>query len=149
MTFSDQMLAQRLGFFGLVPFILLAAGPWVFYEHTALLLQGFQIYSATILAFMAGTLWGVCLGRQEADPGSLLVAAGIALAAMISFVLPGRTTLALLAAGFLLLLQWERRNIFPAVTDDWYPMLRQRLTWTALACHVVAFWNLWLPPAQG
>lgn len=148
MTFQDQMLAQRLGFFGLIPFILLAAGPWVFYEQAALILQGFRVYSAIILAFIAGSLWGVRLGYRESDPGSLLVAAGIAGAAMISLALPSRAALLVLVAGFLFLLQWERRKVFATLAEDGYALLRQRLTWTAVACHLIAFWNLWLPPAQ-
>lgn len=149
MTFKDQMLAQRLGFFGLIPFIVLATGPWVLYDHTALILQAFKVYSAVILTFLAGSLWGVRLGCRESDPESLLVAAGVAAAAMVSLVVPARAALVILSAAFLFLLQWERRQVFPTLAEDWYPALRQRLTWTAVACHMIAFLNLWMPPAQG
>lgn len=147
MIFSDQMLAQRLGFLGLIPFIAGATGPWVLYEHTAWILQGFHFYSAVILAFMAGTVWGVRLNYQKADPGTLIVSVTVALIAVGSLLLPMRPALVLLALAFLFLLQWERRTVFPTLAVDWYPMLRQRLTWTVVACHMLAFWNLWLPTA--
>ena len=152
MTFQDQMLAQRLGFFGLIPFILLAAGPWVFYEHTAVLLQAFRLYSALILAFTAGILWGVRLSGREpgrnSDAAGLWVAAGIAGVALASLFIPTRLALVALVAAFIFLLQWERRTVFPVRAEDGYAAMRQRLTWTAVACHLLAFWNLWLPPAQ-
>ncbi len=147
MIYSDQLLAQRLGYLGLVPFIAAAAGPWVLYDHTPWILQAFHYYSAIILAFMAGTVWGVRLDYGRADPGTLIVSIVIALGAVGSLLLPMRGALILLAAGYLFLLQWERRRVFPSLAVDWYPMLRQRLTWTVVACHMMAFWNLWLPPA--
>lgn len=149
MTFSDQMLAQRLGFLGLIPFIAGATGPWVLYDHTAWILKGFHFYSAGMLAFIAGSVWGVRLDYQKTDPGTLIMSVTVALIAIGSLLLPVRPALILLALAFLFLLQWERRNVFPTVAADWYPMLRQRLTWTVVACHMFALFNLWLPPAHG
>jgi hypothetical protein len=125
-----------LGHLGLLPFFFLAGlnclpkGVWQDLGR-----EGFPAYSLTILAFLAGTLWGSA--NCIPPPGKtrrLLVSNGLAVFAVaaVLFTPPWMAAL-LLLAGHLALLLFERRG----APRGWYLALRTRLTLFSVASYPV------------
>lgn len=102
----------------------------------------FVTYSAIILSFMAGTLWGKVLsaGDEGGTTVAFVMSNIFALAAWFSLLMNlSVLTLVILAVGFALLWFTEKN---PAVGQSTYcPItygrLRRRLTFTVVLLHVV------------
>mgnify|MGYP006422465475 CR=1 FL=1 len=139
-------LAITFGIAGLVPLIaaLLVILFWQTMEMTAMRL--FYLYSAGIIAFLAGVYWPVSLQLEHRSyPLSPLIAMGLSQAYFVS-------------AGLALLTPWTLQAlIFPilfilmCVTDwlamsgywpQWYLIMRLALTSAVVACQAVA--GIWL-----
>ncbi|MEO0438697.1 MAG: DUF3429 domain-containing protein [Pseudomonadota bacterium] len=130
-------LMQLLGAAGLIPFLATAVGVWVFDDLLhALSQRAFLIYSAAILCFLAGTLWGATLPQPKIGEGAtILVSNGVVLFVVFAF-LTAQPLLAalLLMLGHLAQLWYERQSL---VRDLWYRQLRTRLTLIAVLCHII------------
>lgn len=140
---KKNKITNLLGYFGLIPFLaatVLEVAGAEFMGKTGL--TYFVTYSAIILSFMAGTLWGKVLSAD--DEGGTTVAFVMsnifALAAWFSLLMDlSVLTLVILAIGFALLWFTEKN---PAVGQSTYcPItygrLRRRLTFTVVLLHVV------------
>ncbi|ODS22923.1 hypothetical protein AB835_11520 [Candidatus Endobugula sertula] len=127
---------------GLLPFFAGALGPWIFPETELWLSQAFLLYSTLIFSFLAGAIWAIALFIQHELPKRHIYASIIfSLIPLLGYFLPiiFRTTLLLL--GFLALLFWEKlflKNTYP----NWYQQLRHRISFIAVACHMLVIWNL-------
>ncbi|WP_258240055.1 DUF3429 domain-containing protein [Pseudidiomarina homiensis] len=129
--------AQRLGYAGLIPFLAFTLGGLldVYADHAVRL---FVIYSALILSFLGGIHWGVAM-QSEASPtrafkwsmlpsiiGIVLFFAGIWVSPL--------SMLTVLALTHLFWLNFEKRHLSEQL---WYLELRNRLTFTVVALHVI------------
>ena len=121
--------AMLWGWAGVIPFAFLA-GASVLAEPgwAALALGKLAIYGAIILTFMGGVHWGLAIAGSR--PGLQLFTTGIipSLIAVCSILVPVKPAIAILIAGFLLLLANDlwlvRQSFFP----HWYGRLRTQLT---------------------
>lgn len=127
---------QRLGYLGLIPFVLLPPLSALGLIESGQALRLFQLYSALILGFMAGVLWPVL--HQAAHPTRrALVAVAFPVASVIGFaVLRPPEALVLQAALFLGLRLFE----YLAGVDRQYPARYPQLRWQLTA--VVVFMHL-------
>ncbi|WP_350432539.1 DUF3429 domain-containing protein [Shewanella sp. H8] len=136
---------QWLGVAGLLPFIILSVLAFnhslLAPEHTML---GFVSYSAVILSFVAGTLWGkaVILALDDNIAKLLIISNIIALASWIALITPFElSALILLASGYLYLLYVEFKAKQLSTTTS-YMTLRTILTSVAVICHIVVMLSL-------
>ncbi|ROQ21505.1 MULTISPECIES: DUF3429 domain-containing protein [Marinimicrobium] len=127
---------QRLGYLGLLPFVLLPPLSALGLIETGQALRLFQLYSALILGFMAGVLWPVLY--QSAHPTRrALVAVAFPVASIVGFAfLRPPEALVLQAALFLGLRLFE----YLAGVDRQYPARYPQLRWQLTA--VVVFMHL-------
>ncbi len=133
-------------YLGLLPFFIMALGPWIFGDYEVLLSRLFLIYSTIIYAFLAGAIWATALFAHNEDNkifiGRHLHAAIIAsLIPAFSFFLPDLYRAAIMLLSFLALLFWEKlflHTIYP----KWYQQMRHRISFIAVACHMLVIWNL-------
>lgn len=136
-------MANKLGYAGLIPFIV----AWllkVFAEDNIALLGelAFVSYSAAILCFLCGALWGQSLQGKAEQVGPLqqsnivVVIAWLVLLGFWCGLISAVWTLLLLAIGFLVLWWME----YMAVTHKQPPAYRQlrgRLTFVVVALHLL------------
>ena len=146
MRIISRSIIVGLGLLGLVPFLVILLP---FFGMDRLLSFTipflFTCYSATILSFLAGVLWG----RVLADDDSLLTffilifsnaMALFSWAGLLLYAAYGASSLLLLMLGYLFILLAElryRRRIFHKL-DSGYFRLRVLLTGTVLVLHVFA-----------
>ena len=146
MRIISRSIIVGLGLLGLVPFLVILLP---FFGMDRLLSFTipflFTCYSATILSFLAGVLWG----RVLADDDSLLTffilifsnaMALFSWAGLLLYAASRASSLLLLMLGYLFILLAElryRRRIFHKL-DSGYFRLRVLLTGTVLVLHVFA-----------
>lgn len=135
---SAGKLNQKLGYAGLIPFALCLAAPWVFADQEAFWFQAFCLYSALILAFMAGSLWGQQI--HEAKPGLAVLSNVLTLMAFASFLLPPLWQVLLLALAYAGLLRSEKQHCFEHYSLD-YRQLRERLNGAVMGSHCLMIFN--------
>ncbi|MBB1319141.1 DUF3429 domain-containing protein [Shewanella sp. SR43-4] len=136
---------QWLGFAGLLPFIILSV---LAFNHSLLApemtMLGFVSYSAVILSFVAGTLWGkaVILTLDDNIAKLLIISNIIALGCWIALLTPFvLSALILLVSGYLYLLYVEFKAKQLSTTTS-YITLRTILTSVAVVCHIVVMLSL-------
>ena len=136
---------QWLGFAGLLPFIILSV---LAFNHSLLApemtMLGFVSYSAVILSFVAGTLWGkaVILTLDDNIAKLLIISNIIALGCWIALLTPFvLSALILLVSGYLYLLYIEFKAKQLSTTTS-YITLRTILTSVAVVCHIVVMLSL-------
>ncbi len=137
MNLNSQHSAQRLGYLGLLPFLVLAIGGLldVYGERSVEL---FIQYSAVILGFLGGVHWGMAMRTGEAESRRLgwgIVPALVGfIALLLSYWLSVLAVLSILALMHLFWLNYEKRHL-PHLL--WYLELRSRLTFTVVALHII------------
>ena len=138
-----------LGTLGLIPFVV-ASLCAVFGESLlgADPIRLFTGYSAVILSFLSGTLWGKCMNVPDTVivPGVLVVSNVLALlawAALLAVDLPGVGIVAL-GIGYAAVLWVERHydQQLSVTSDGRYIAMRSALTAVVIAMHVLLFANL-------
>lgn len=135
-------------YLGLLPFFIGALGPWIFADNETVLSEAFLLYSTVIYAFLSGAIWATALfGHSEATRifiGRHIHAAIVcSLVPFLSYALPLIYHAAVMLVAYLALLFWEKlflQDIYPS----WYQALRHRITFIAVACHMLVIWNLML-----
>ena len=144
---QHQDIIIQYMYIGLLPFFIGAFGPWIFADYEYILTQILIHYSAIILSFLAGALWAVALFTDGNEHKERHIHAAIAfsliplLGHLLGYFLPTAVTLGLSILGFLILLFWEKlflKELYPS----WYQELRRRITFIAVACHMLAIWNV-------
>lgn len=142
MNLISQYTAQRLGFAGLIPFIVLTLLA-LLDIHGQLAIAIFSAYSALILSFLGGVHWGLSMATTDSDQRRPLqwsmlpsVAGWFVLAAMALPICRDMQLafLIVLALLHLFWLNYERRKL---TSHPWYIELRGRLTFTVVALHVI------------
>lgn len=129
-------LIRGLGFAGLLPFLSLLFLAWQpVVGSSAQAIQLFHVYSALILAFMAGVLWPV-LHRPEAPAMMAIVAVSIPVLSFLGFaLLPSLVT----PIQALLFVALRVSEVLSGIDRDYlagYSILRWQLTVVVVACHL-------------
>lgn len=135
--------ARNLGYLGLVPFIVGAVAPWIFYDAGEWFTHALLWYSLAIFSFLCGSIWGVVL--QAPVPMRkvhLIVAKCFLVLGWIAIFLPPAQGLGMLIVCYVALYFWERCTHLKFTLGADYLHLRQQLTWPAIACHMLALFNV-------
>lgn len=133
---------RNLGYLGLLPFFMGATGPWIFPEGRVWLTNALLWYSLAIFSFLCGSIWGVVLQRAvPARNVHFIVAKLFLILAWIAVFLPVAYALGALIVYYIALYQWERLTHLKHALGPDYLLLRQQLTWPAVACHMLALFN--------
>lgn len=139
---SHIELAQKLGYAGLIPFVLMAAAVWFLPESNALTIsQYFIAYSAIILSFLSCLLWSAALFTQtdattnQQKKQWLVISISFSLIAWLSLLLPQGLGIWVLMTGFYALLRYEKRSLH-TIYPDWFYELRHWLSNIVLCCHL-------------
>lgn len=130
-------ISEKLGYAGLVPFVLTALGVVFGIEGAQEL---FKLYSLLILSFIAGGCWGV----EQANPDQideipLELSIGTFLWGILAYFLPVNVAVLMYMVGFWLLLWTETNPIFKRAYAQSYKRLRNVLTGVVTLLHVVVF----------
>jgi hypothetical protein len=144
---DDEFLSMEtptnLGYLGLIPFFLGAVGPWVFYDRLEWLTSALMWYSLAALAFLSGSIWGIVLHRPvSARRLHFAVASSFMLLGWIAIFFSPLYALGMLMFLHVALYYWERYTHLKHALGPDYLLLRQQLTWPAVACHMLALFNL-------
>lgn len=139
---SHIELAQKLGYAGLIPFVLMAAAVWFLPENNALTIsQHFIAYSAIILSFISCLLWSAALFSQTGETTNqqkkqwLVISISFSLIAWLSLMLPQDLAIWVLMAGYYALLRYEKSALHDTY-PDWFHELRHWLSNIVLCCHL-------------
>ncbi|PHQ24811.1 aspartate kinase [Marinobacter guineae] len=143
-------LAIMVGIAGLIPFMAMITGLFFMPQHSIALISYFYLYSAGILAFMAGVYWPIAMQLDNCCyPVSPLVTMLLSqvffVAAGIGLLLPTSGQILLYTIAYLALYLVDARWMrvyWPA----WYLRLRLVLTSVVVACQLsAAAWFFLLP----
>jgi Protein of unknown function (DUF3429) len=133
---APSLLARRLGYAGLLPFVLLAALLWTVRAD----LQGFVAialvaYGAVIASFLGGVHWGIA-AQLPPDDAAFHYAWGVApsLMAWVVVVMPAYAGLPLLGLVLAACYVVDRRSYPRAGWAAWLPMRLQLTVVAVLSC---------------
>ncbi|MDD1794025.1 DUF3429 domain-containing protein [Enterovibrio makurazakiensis] len=132
------------GAMGLIPFIafgiLLPIWP---IDWQGALIHTFLSYSAVILAFLSGAVWGMTISGAKPDKPTNGLTVGIvfSLVAVGALLMPYPYSLYLLIASFVILFALEVGLMFKGIYPFWYTLMRAVLTAVVVVCHVfLLYW---------
>ena len=147
MTVDEQVrvetMGMRLGYLGLIPFMVGAVTALLSQELVSLAFQAFILYSLAILSFMGGVHWGLALITGTRQSTRLLISVVPVVAAWISLIaLPAPLTLAVLGGGFIA--QWfiDRPILAELPIPSWYLEMRPRLAYVVAGCHLFMLFRM-------
>ncbi|WP_320819897.1 DUF3429 domain-containing protein [Thalassolituus sp.] len=133
-------LTEKLGAAGLLPFVAATASLYLGVDYAE---QLFRLYSFAILAFMAGSCWGMAQGITDEygakDSITLVASIGVFLLGLCAYFIPLIFATGLFSLGFIILLWLEMRAIIRRVYSNRYKRLRWSLTIVVLICEGVVF----------
>jgi len=139
-----SLLSRCLAWFGVLPFLI--AILMVAFESTLFSVSGEQMfvtYSAIILTFMAGTLWGQCSHKSDTSNATPIVVSNIwAIIAWLCVILIQvneallSVVILLLALGFVHILIQEKKAKLLAASES-YLMLRTQVTCKVIILHLL------------
>ena len=144
---TNQRISTLLAYLGLLPFVagaLMDLVGWSLPGLPSFII--FATYSAIILSFLGGTLWGQVLPQIESRVALLIVsnvAALLAWAGLLLIFLLGKFALVLLLLGYLLVLLFEviHKDSLSGVIHWKYLTLRIRVTAAVVILHVLVLLN--------
>ena len=142
MSADHRELAHRLGYAGLVPFVLGCALIWLIGDrdldqHTFVSL-GLSAYAGLVIAFLGGIHWGLSFARGLPGRQPLVWGISAVLLGWLGVLMPPYAGLAL-HGGVLIACYLVDRRVYPQLgAADWLT-LRFRLTAVAaLSCFLAA-----------
>jgi hypothetical protein len=132
MNIHDQQLANRLGFYGLVPFVLLTLACWIVHpDWLGYFIKGQLSYGIAILSFLGGLHWGVALMSHDrpADEIKQALIWGVipTIIAWCSMINMGVGFLVQIL-GFVVAYQVDKHFYQRYALPGWFLVLRFRLT---------------------
>jgi hypothetical protein len=134
------MLATRLAYAGLIPFVLLAALLWIVQaDLRPWLTIALTSYAALIATFLGGIHWGIAAQRPHHErPFHYIWGITPSLIAWIALIMPAYAGLPLLAALLITCYLVDRKSYAAAGWSSWL-LMRLRLTAVAaLSCLIGA-----------
>ncbi|GAA4650632.1 DUF3429 domain-containing protein [Kistimonas scapharcae] len=144
---TNQRISTLLAYLGLLPFFLGALMDYVGSSLPGLpSFIVFATYSAIILSFLGGALWGQVLPQAEHRVALLIVSNVVALlswAGLLLIFLLGKVALVLLLLGYLLVVLFEviHKETLSGVIEWKYLTLRSRVTAIVVALHAIVLLN--------
>jgi len=150
MTADDQSRIRRYGYAGLIPFLVAAFTVWVLPESSALIAgKAFLLYSAVIISFLGGMLWGSFLLSETEQPGKNrlvdigILASLVAWSGLLLVIFSEKADIsALVAAAFAVMFSSLRHDESKRLASDyppWFDELRGWLSRCVVACHISVF----------
>lgn len=142
MSPEHRQLAHRLGYAGLVPFVLGAALIWLIgdrsLEQHSFVSFALSAYAGLVIAFLGGIHWGLSFARGLPGRQPLVWGIAVMLLGWLGVLMPPYAGLAL-HGGILIACYVLDRRIYPQLgAGDWLT-LRFRLTAVAaLSCFLAA-----------
>lgn len=144
-------LAIVVGIAGLLPFLAAILGLFLMPAQSAAIINYFYLYSAGILAFMAGIYWPLAMQLENrcypiSPLVTMLLSQVFFISAGIGLLLPIAAQIVLYTLAYLGLYVVDARwmkDYWP----DWYLKLRLALSTVVLLCQVAA--GTWFFMAQG
>ena len=135
---SSHSIITRLGYAGLIPFVLLAALMWLvdteLLPFVAIALGG---YAAAIVSFLGGVHWGIGFMKgQDAPPFHFIWGVVPSLFAWVALMMPAYAALPLLGLVVVACYAVDSKIYPTAGLASWLPM-RLRLTVVATASCVL------------
>ena len=135
---STEQTINRLGYAGLIPFILLATLMWLvdaeLLPFVAIALSG---YAASIVSFLGGVHWGIGFMKGEASPQFHFVWGVVpSLIAWLALLMPAYAALPLFGLVVVACYAVDSKTYPAAGLASWLPM-RLRLTVVATASCVL------------
>lgn len=139
----DQQLANRLGFSGLIPFVLLTLACWIVHpDWLGYFIRGQLSYGIAILSFLGGLHWGVALMLQDRAAGEIrqtliwgVIPALFAWFSMINMAVGFLVQI----VGFVLAYQVDKRLYLRYALPAWFLVLRFRLTCVVVSALALTF----------
>jgi hypothetical protein len=142
MSPAHRALAHRLGYAGLIPFIVGALLIWLIgdrdLEQHAFVAMALSAYAGLIISFLGGIVWGLAFVREL--PGRLPLVWGVAasLLGWLGVLMPPYAGLAWHGAVLIACYALDRR-LYPLLGAGGWLTLRFRLTLVAaLSCFLAA-----------
>jgi hypothetical protein len=129
-------LIARLGYAGLVPFVMLALLMWIVTDEAhPFVAIALSAYGATIAAFLGGIHWGIGL-RHNAPQRKLHMVWGVipSLVAWVAVIMPAFAGLPLLAVLLVACYLVDRKTWPEAGLRDWMTMRFRLTVVSTLAC---------------
>ena len=143
MTAEHRQLAHRLGYAGLIPFVLGCALIWLFADKEHAIQHywvtlALSVYAGLIISFLGGIHWGLSMARGLPVRGALLWGVVASLLGWLGALLAPYGGLAL-HGGVLISCYLVDRRLYPQLgAGDWLT-LRFRLTAVgSLSCFLAA-----------
>lgn len=130
-------VALRLGYAGLIPFVLGALLIWLLagysLEAHAFVALGLSAYAALILSFLGGLHWGLAMRQQIPSPMPFVWGVVPSLLAWVAVVMPAYAGLVL--HGLMLVICYlVDRRLYPGLGASAWLTLRFRLSAVAALC---------------
>ena len=138
---SDRMppLAAQLGYAGLIPFVVLSIGLWIFPDaYQAQASAALLAYAAIILSFMGAVHWGIAIAGEKVDGWQLGLSVIPALIAWFASFASPMINYSILIVAFAGLCVFDGRMVKAGKAPAWYPKLRTPLTAVVVASLIVA-----------
>lgn len=141
----DQQLANRLGFFGLVPFVFLTLACWIVHpDWLGYFIKGQLSYGIAILSFLGGLHWGLALLSGPRPAGeikqSLLWGVTPSIIAWCSMTMISMGIGFLVQIiGFVVAYQVDKRLYARYELPAWFLVLRLRLTRVVVSALALTF----------
>jgi hypothetical protein len=144
-------LAIVVGIAGLLPFLAAILGLFILPEQSVVIASYFYLYSAGILAFMAGIYWPLAMQLENrcypiSPLVTMLLSQVFFITAGIGLLLPIAAQIVVYTSAYVALYVVDARWM-RGYWPDWYLKLRLALTAVVLACQVAA--GVWFFMAQG
>lgn len=136
---SPPAWALRLGYAGLIPFVVGALLVWIVtLEAHPYVTLGLAAYGATIVSFLGGIHWGVAFREPEPDPKLFVWGVVPTFGAWVGVMMPPSAGLVVLGAMLVACYAVDRR-LYPRHGLQRWLTLRFRLsTVAALSCFLAA-----------
>jgi hypothetical protein len=149
---NHQNIVTNYMYLGLLPFFIGAFGPWIFIANEPFFIRLFLFYSSIIFVFLAGSLWAIALiikskNDDSEDNNNKISLRNVHCAIVFSlwplgcYFLPPLYAVSTMLIGFLLLLGWEKLFVNQHYSL-WYRVLRHKITFIVIACHMLSILNI-------
>jgi hypothetical protein len=132
-------IAIRLGYAGLIPFVLGALLVWLVREDAhPYVVEGLSAYAAMIVSFLGAIHWGLGMRQSVPSPTPFIWGVVPSLLAWVAVIMPAYAGLVVHGVMLLVCYAVDRRT-YPALGASAWLTLRFRLSVVAaLACFIAA-----------
>lgn len=139
---DDRRLAERLGYAGLVPFVLGALLIWLIGDRNldqhVFVSQGLSAYAGLVISFLGGIHWGLAFVQRAPQRQPLIWGVSASLLAWLGVLMPAYAGLALHGGVLIACYAMDRRLYSQLGAASWLT-LRFRLSGVAaLSCFLAA-----------